>query len=232
MMLQFQNVRCAASDAYDGGLDGVDVALDAGDLLLLRVPAGHHRTPLPDLAQGLVNPEEGSVTFSGHDWRGLSPGRAAALRGRIGRVFDAGGWLSNLDVDENITLSQRYHTTRAEADIQDEARRLAREFGLADLPTGRPHAVDRSTLRCAQWVRAFLGQPALLVCDHAAHELEAPWTAALLAQLRAARAGGAAVIWLTSNAADARHPGLNPTLIFELKETRMCPWRSLSNSGT
>ena len=51
-------------------------------------------------------------TDSRCDWRSVPAREGAALRGKIGRVFDAvgvgavgTGWVSNLDVDENVMLA-------------------------------------------------------------------------------------------------------------------------------
>jgi phospholipid/cholesterol/gamma-HCH transport system ATP-binding protein len=224
-ILQFRDVRCASSQDGDADLDAVTFTLNAGDLLLLRVVArGGHRS-IFDLAQGLLAPDAGVVTLLGEDWQSVTPDRAAAFRGQIGRVFENGGWISNLDVDENVTLAQRYHTGRPESEIADAAQHLARKLGLAELPVGRPHAVARDLLRRAQWVRALLGEPRLLLLDHPARDVGADGRGRLLATLRDARDRGAAVLWATSEPADWQLPELGATLIFELKDAMMLPVR-------
>jgi phospholipid/cholesterol/gamma-HCH transport system ATP-binding protein len=222
MILQFQGVSWAARPPYDAGISHATFALDSGDLLLLRVDPDNPRTPLADLAQGLVEPESGAVQFMGEDWRSAHPDRIASLRGRIGRVFYGGGWISNLDVDENITLAQRYHTERPEAEIREEAAALARGFGLAEVPKGRPADIPRQVLRCAQWVRAFLGHPRLILLDHPARDLPDAWLDLLVKKAAEARSGGAGILWITGDAQEMRHPALNPTLKFELRENTMC----------
>ncbi len=221
VILQFQNVRCAAGPMHDRGLEAAAFALDAGDLLLMRVGAGQRRTPVADVAQGVLAPEAGTVAFLDEDWQGVLPDRAAALRGRIGRVFGTGGWLSNLDVDENITLAQRYHTDRAEEEILEEARQLGRAFGFEELPAARPHTLERDVLRRAQWVRAFLGQPRLLLFEHPTQELDGHWVEPLVARMQAARQGGAAVVWITADPVEWNFSGMNATLKFEWKDTKM-----------
>lgn len=221
MILTFQNVGCEAPAGREHGLTDATFALAEGDLMLLRVRAGQEPTPVADLAQGVWPPVAGVVTFLGEDWQALGPDRAAAQRSRIGRVYAAGSWLSNLDVDENITLAQRYHTDRTEAAILEEARALAESFGLGELPSARPHAVPRDALRRAQWVRAFLGGPRLLLFDPVIRDEDAQGVDLLLAKVAEARKGGAAVVWVTADAADWTDARLNPTLKFELKGPKM-----------
>jgi len=223
MILDFQNVQAAATPGLDSGLVDLRFKLQAGDLLLLRVDARARRTALPDLAQGLLAPDRGAVAFLGEDWVGMAPDHAAAQRGRIGRIFETGGWLNNLDVIENITLAQRYHTARTEPELLDAAHTLSLDFGLEDLPEGRPHAVARPILRRAQWVRALLGQPKLLVFESPAQDIEARWLDRLIARTHAACAAGAAAIWITSNPEEWNNRAMNPSLKFELKDARLHP---------
>lgn len=221
MILEFHNVSVPCPANADTGLDGVSFALEPGALLLVRVDAADRRSALPDVAQGLLAPVEGLVRFEGEDWQQMSAERAAAQRGKIGRVFEEGGWLSNLDVDENITLSERYHTSRPAADVLAEARALAVALGMPSLPAGRPSGVPRLELRRAQWVRALLGGPRLLVLDHAAEETPAPWREALLRQVTVVRAAGTAVVWITSEPTQWQDSRLNATLKFELNNGMM-----------
>lgn len=221
MILEFKHVRVDCPPLADCGVEGVSFALSAGELVLVRVAHGQRRTAIPDLAQGLLAPAEGQVCIAGEDWQSLDPGRAAAQRGRIGRVFDHGGWLSNLDVDENVTLAQRFHTSRPAAEIQAEAQALAAQLGMTALPAVRPPAVSRLDLIRSQWVRALLGRPLLVVLDHAADELDAEYWDPLLAQVAAARAAGSGILWLTSDHAQWQEPRLNATLKFVLKHGKM-----------
>lgn len=221
MILQFQNVTAELQAPYETGLAATDFTLNAGDLLLARVAIESVRTPLPDLAQGLLAPVEGTVSFSGQNWQTAHPDRVAELRGRIGRVFESGGWLSNLDVDENVLLSQKYHTGRPEQEMLDEAQGLARFFDLPALPKGRPHQVARHELRRAQWVRAFIGKPLLIILEDPTEDLQARWAEKLVEKSRQARDEGAAVIWITSSPKEESNAALKPTLKFDLRDVNM-----------
>ncbi len=223
MILQFQNATAELQAPYETGLAGADFALNVGDLLLVVVDKEHIRTPLPDLAGGLLAPKDGQVLFQDKNWRTAHPDRAAEMRGRIGRTFESGGWLSNLDVDENILLAQRFHTHRGTEELLDEAQALARSFDLPEIPKGRPHTVPRHDLRRAQWVRAFVGKPELIILEDPTEDLQTRWAEMLAAKTRETRKGGAAVIWITSNRAEESEIALKPTLKFALRDMKMQP---------
>src|SRR5258707_14122874 len=75
-----------------------------GDCIVIEGADAGQLGAFADLCSGLVPLRAGQVKCSGHDWADLPHDFAAALRGRIGRVFTTGGWLSFLDAEPNILL--------------------------------------------------------------------------------------------------------------------------------
>jgi len=196
-ILEFREVTIEPRHPYDMGLGGVSFSLAPGDLLAIEVEKGHGRNPLADTAEGLAEPDRGAVLFRGRDWASLPAGVSAEERGRIGRVFETGGWVSNLNIDENITLAQRHHTLRPIEEIAAEGERLARAVGLPGLPAVRPAAAKRPERRTAEWVRAFIGEPALIILEHPMNDAYTSSLSALAGAVETARARGAAVLWLS-----------------------------------
>lgn len=187
-------------EAEGGGpISGVDFTLAPGDMLIVRVAQDRPIPSLADVVSGLEAPEAGTALFEEARWEDRSPISAALARHHIGRVFRGNAWLSNLDVDENITLAERHHTLRPETEIRAEALDLARSFGLQALPALRPPWVERHTLQKGQWVRALLGHRSLLLFEHATEDAEEAECQALLKIVESRRAKGCAVIWLTAD---------------------------------
>jgi phospholipid/cholesterol/gamma-HCH transport system ATP-binding protein len=198
-ILNFAEVTIQSSPQYETGLSNASFSLSAGDLLLIRIERENERLPLADAAQGLLCGDHGTISFLGDDWQQLGIDQAAAQRGKIGRLFDDEGWISDLDVDENILLSQLHHTDRSETDIMAEALALARVFGLPGLPRGRPGDVRRWDLRKAACIRAFLGQPALIIIEQPIRGIYADVMAPLLNAAQSARRRAAAVLWMVTD---------------------------------
>ena len=217
--LQFAGVSLAAGPDYDSALRDVTFELPARRLILVHTDAVR-RLPLADAAQGLVVPEQGAIAYLGRPWSERPPDDAAACRARIGRTFvtagAAGGWLSNLDVDENITLKQRHHTRQPEEDIRQAALDLARRLGFAELPHSRPAWTDRAELHRAQWVRALLGTPSLLLLEFPEAGVADDALAALKAAVRESAEGGAAALWLTADPRVWMDGGLNPLSKYQI----------------
>ena len=176
-------------------------AIRPGELTLITLAPGHVRSPFADLTQGLLNPHSGHVRFGGRCWTTRSLKEMAYDRSRIGRVFDVGGWVSNLDVDENVLLAQRHHNSAPEDDLRRRIDELARAFRLDGVPTRRPAEASQNELRISQWVRALLVDMSLLVLERPARDVKPESVPPFLEALHEARERGAAVIWVTTDGA-------------------------------
>jgi phospholipid/cholesterol/gamma-HCH transport system ATP-binding protein len=223
-ILAFENVTLAVQPPYETGLVGVSFSLRRGDWLSIRIEEGLARIPFADAAEGVVDPDAGRVAFLGEDWRMMSPNRSAERRGKIGRVFETHAWISNLDVDENITLVQRHHTARPEDEIAREAEALVWQFGLEGLPRVRPAVVRRSDLRRAEWARAFIGEPQLIILENPTKDVYLDALPALLDVVKAARERGAAVIWMTDDVRALLKVAPESTHTFEFRGAGLVLW--------
>lgn len=217
-ILEFRSVTLARVAPYDAGVASASLAVAPGAIVRIDLDHGQTWTPIGDLAMGVVDPDAGEVLFDGAAWSARPADAAASARARIGRVFDQQGWLSNLDVDENVTLPLRYHRGVDLAESSRVAHALAESLGMPGLPPGRPASVARQELRRAQWVRALLADPALLILDRPLKDLPSAMGAPLRREIEARVARGLAVLWLDERA-DAL--GLTPTLHFRFRDGNM-----------
>ena len=108
-------------------------------------------------------------------------------------------------------LAQSYNTQRSEDEILDEALNLARMFGLPGLPRGRPGKVRRWDLRKAACIRAFLGQPALIILEQPVRGVYADFMAPLVNAVHSARRHCAAVLWTVTDPQIWNYPGIHAT---------------------
>jgi phospholipid/cholesterol/gamma-HCH transport system ATP-binding protein len=210
-ILRFQDVKIAPDSDLELGIYSLNLSLAPGDLTVVSWENEENCIPLADAAEGLVAPLRGIVSFLGEDWQTMAANRVAAQRGKIGRVFESESWLSDLDVDQNITLAQRHHTRRPIKEIKQEATQLCRVFGLPGLPRGHPSSMRRQELQKAACVRAFLGAPILILLENPTVKIYADVIAPLINTVREARERGAAVLWTTNELQVWNHPELRAT---------------------
>lgn len=197
-ILEIKGVSIEARSRNTAGLKNIDLCLAPGEIALVMPEVEYEHIPLCDLAEGLMEPDEGSVNFMGEDWQGMLPLRLCEMRGKIGRVFDFSGWVSNLTIAENLLLAERHHTSRTDEEIQAEMEQLCRFVGLPAVPEERPDAAAVGTLCRCQWVRAFMG-------NHKLFLLECP-------EVAAPRETLCSLEQLVTNALSAHHAVLWTTL--------------------
>lgn len=194
-ILELSGVRAGALLGHMAG--ELDLTLSAGDLALIDARDTALAAAFADLCCGLHRPEQGQVRFLRRDWSRQPPEIADALRGLIGRVLATPGWFPFLDAAANILLRQVHHTHTTLDSLLEEAADLAVRFGLPGLPTGPIAQLSDSDLTRAGFVRAFVGQPKLVILESPVKGLHVDMIAPLLNQIGEVRNGGGAAIWLT-----------------------------------
>jgi len=101
----------AVSDAGSGAdlvltvLDGVDLEIREGEVIVILGPSGSGKTTLLGLLAGLDRPSEGSVRLAGIELESLDEdGRAAMRAERIGFIFQSFHLIPTLTALENVLV--------------------------------------------------------------------------------------------------------------------------------
>lgn len=152
-----------------------------------------------DLLQGLIISDNGDIYFEGNSIKELQSKKDLSFRYRIGRVFLSNAWINNIDVLENILIKELYHTQRLRKDIIEEVDKLAREFGMKDVPKRRPFLVSKKELQLAQLTRAFLGSPKMLILENPDKHLALDNISLLFNKLNEIMNNQSGFIWLTDS---------------------------------
>jgi len=213
----------ARSDTDEVPAFKIDLRLAAGEFALVDARHSARPTWLADLCCGLLPLAAGSVHFLGRDWSAMPQGYAAALRGHIGRVFLSGNWIGFIDVADNIMLPSLHHTRDDPIALRERATALSCFFGLPGLPLVRPGDLAASDLARAACVRAFLGEPELLLLESPVQGRFASLIAPLLDALASARDRGAAAIWFTRSDLVWHDPSMPATHRLRLGERGLVP---------
>ncbi len=206
--LSFESVTLPATSRYDQPIREISFTLADGEALLLEWRDEQGWPTLADAAMGLLNPAAGRVQFAGRAWEEWAPDDAATLRSRIGRVFVDHAWISNLDVDENITLAQRHYGADP-ATIYAKALEVAARFGRAELPVSRPAWISRRDAEICQWIRALLAEPRLLILEEPTRDVSDDECEQLVAAVALEREKGASVLWISDDPRLQNNPSLN-----------------------
>lgn len=212
-------------------LGALELALSAGDFALIEVPGSRRAAAFADLCAGLVPLISGSVRFLGRDWATTPREHADALRGHIGRLFYVPIRVDTPCVAKRVLLSRLHHTRISEPELRAEAATLAQRFGLPGLPAGPARLLTDTDLLRAACVRAFLGQPRLVILELPVNAQQDDLVPALLKVGAEARGQGVTLIWLASAGPVLRDRSIRPTHRLRLSDARLASLRRLERAA-
>ena len=173
-------------------LEGVDLAVHAGEFVALLGPNGAGKSTLFQLLTGLFDADAGELRVCGEDMR-RTPVRAL---GRIGVVFQQMTLDLDLSVEANLVFHARLHGiggAESRARIADVLARV----GLAERRADRVRELSGGNRRKVELARALLHRPAVLLMDEATVGLDPASRRHLLDEVLALRAAGVGVLWAT-----------------------------------
>lgn len=176
-------------------LDGVDLAVEAGEVVAVSGPSGSGKSTLLHLLAGLDQPTAGEVWWSEVAVHPLSPDAAAAARaGRVGLVFQHHHLLVDLSALENVSLPGR-----VQGSIDEErAKALLEAVGLAHRLNARPRTLSGGERQRVAVARALYGAPAVVLADEPTGSLDRANAEAVVdTLLDVARRAGSAVVMVT-----------------------------------
>jgi putative ABC transport system ATP-binding protein len=187
------------------GVDGIDLSLADGALVVLKGDSGSGKSTLLSLLGGLDRPSAGTLTVAGVDLdRCSEPDLTRFRRSAVGMVFQSFNLLPTLTVLENICLPGLL-AGRAYADLRPRAEELATWLSLDDRLKHRPSQLSGGEMQRTAIARALINDPAIVLADEPTGNLDsrnAGRVMALLADLN--RTFGRTVVIAThSNLADS-----------------------------
>jgi lipoprotein-releasing system ATP-binding protein len=181
-------------------LRGVDLCLNAGEIVALVAPSGTGKSTLLHLAGLLEKPDGGKVIVNGRDSGELSDqDRTAIRRDAIGFVYQFHHLLPEFTAQENVELPQMI-AGRSRADAGARALSLLSAFGLAPRAGHLPGKLSGGEQQRVAIARALANAPQVLLADEPTGNLDVA-TAALVFDelLQTVRTHGVAALIATHN---------------------------------
>ena len=146
-------------------LDGVNLEVVCGELLLLVGPSGCGKTTLLSVLCGILDATSGDVEVFGQRMDRMTQEQKTAFRREnIGFIFQQYNLLPSLTAAENVAVPLLIHDVPWE-DAVTRARGALAQVGLADRTEFLPTKLSGGQQQRVAIARAMVTRPRLIVCD-------------------------------------------------------------------
>src|SRR5499433_1680289 len=150
------------SKSFDGirrAVDGVDLAIDAGEFFALLGPSGCGKTTTLRMIAGFEMPDEGRIHVGGADVTDVP-----VHRRNLGMIFQSYALFPHRTVAENVAFGLRMRGLPG-AEIAEAVARALRQVALAGYEARRPAQLSGGEQQRVALARALVARPPVLLCD-------------------------------------------------------------------
>ncbi len=161
-IVEFKNVvrTYTSGDNTFNALDGIDLSLEEGKLIVILGPSGAGKSTLLNMLGGLDSPTSGTIIVDGKDISTLSNNELADYRAsKVGFVFQSYNLIPTLTVLENISLVNEI------APNPLDAKEMLKEVGLERHMKNFPSELSGGEQQRVSIARALTKNPKILLCD-------------------------------------------------------------------
>ena len=146
-------------------LKGIDLRVEAGDLVSIMGPSGSGKSTLMNILGLLGRPTSGSYRVGGRDVSTMNDRELSSVRNEhIGFVFQSFNLLGHLTALENVALPLVYRGT-GRRDARRRAGDILEKVAMGDRLDHRPEQLSGGQKQRVAIARALVGSPSAVLAD-------------------------------------------------------------------
>jgi putative ABC transport system ATP-binding protein len=182
-------------------VNGVDLTVEAGELVMILGRSGAGKTTLLSLIGALDVPDSGSITVGDVQVETLAGrGRDRFLQASVGWVFQTAGLVPMLTAQENVELSLRVAGVDG-ATIAERAGEALAAVGLGDRSGHTAAELSGGEQHRVALARAVAKRPTIVIADEPTAQLDSETAAGIIELLCTVAKSGTAVLMATHDGA-------------------------------
>lgn len=179
-------------------LRGIDLDVDAGELLAIVGPSGSGKSTILNIITGIDRPTAGTVAVTGRELSELDEEQLAVWRGEhVGVVFQFFQLLPTLTAHENVMLPLDFARLGSVGERADRAAARLEQVGLGDHLDQFPAELSGGEQQRVAIARALACDPSILVADEPTGNLDTDTAGEMFSVLSDVNALGTTVVYVT-----------------------------------
>ncbi len=184
-------------------LHDIDLAVDAGEVVVVIGPSGSGKSTLCRCINRLETIDEGVITFDGRPLP-VEGRELARMRAQVGMVFQSFNLFAHKSVLDNITLGPTKVLGRSRQEARRQAYTLLERVDMADMAHRLPRQLSGGQQQRAAIARALAMEPKLMLFDEPTSALDPEMIREVLDVMRSLAASGMTMIVITHEMGFAR----------------------------
>jgi phospholipid/cholesterol/gamma-HCH transport system ATP-binding protein len=179
-MIEVDNLHKSFDDTLV--LKGISTLFEKGKTNLIIGQSGSGKTVFMKCLLGLLDPEEGTISYEGRVYSQLSSDERRDLRQEMGMVFQGSALFDSMTVEENVMFPWDMFTRQSRSEMQDRVDFVLDRVNLVDAHKKLPSEISGGMKKRVAIARAIVMNPKYLFCDEPNSGLD-PKTAMLIDNL-------------------------------------------------
>ena len=187
-------------------LDGIDLEVATGEVLVVIGPSGSGKSTLLRCINLLEPLDSGRIVFEGAEITGKGTD-VSRVRQRIGMVFQQFNLFPHLTVLDNLTLAARRIRKLGRSEAEARAQVLLAQVGLEEKAHQHPHQLSGGQQQRVAIARALMMVPHVMLFDEVTSALDPELVGEVLVVMRDLARDGMTMLVVTHEMQFAREVG-------------------------
>ena len=179
-MIEIHKVSKSFGDQHV--LKGVSATFHPGMVNFIIGRSGSGKSVLTKCTVGLLEPDEGHVTYDGRNFTAMDRQKRKAVRQEIGMLFQGSALFDSMTVEENVMFPLRMFSDATEEEMRDRAAVCLERVELPSAAGKYPSELSGGMQKRVGIARAIAMNPKYLFCDEPNSGLD-PQTAIVIDNL-------------------------------------------------